>query len=77
MINQRHSEWILKVFLVSTNPPRDPIWLVHYQFYLLHAKDDKQHCKDVDEIGFCDLMFLMKREVHVVKMRKTHTTHWR
>lgn len=39
-------------------------------------KDDKQHCKDVDEIGFCDLMFLVKGEVHVVKMRKRHTTHW-
>lgn len=32
-------------------------------------KDDKQYCKDVDEIGFCDLMFL-KREVHIVKMEK-------
>lgn len=39
-------------------------------------KDDKQHCKDVDEIGFCDLMFLVKREVHVVKTGKMHKTHW-
>lgn len=33
-------------------------------------KDDKQRGKDVDEIGFCDPEFLMKREVHVVKMGK-------
>lgn len=39
-------------------------------------EDDKQHCEDVDEIGFCDLMFLMEREVHAVKTGKIHTIHW-
>lgn len=37
--------------------------------------DDNQHCRDIDEVDFCDLMFLMKTEVHVVKTGKMHATH--
>jgi hypothetical protein len=36
-------------------------------------EDDDQRCQDVDETGFCDLMFLMEREGHAVKQEEAYT----
>lgn len=73
--NQGHSKQILKVFLVKTNPQEIQFGCFITSSISHMQEDNKQHCKYLDEIGFCSLMFLMEKEVHVIKTGKIHTTH--
>lgn len=75
LLNHGPSERILKGFSVRTNPPGIQFGCFITGSISHTRNDEKQHGQDVDEVGFCDLMFLMKREGHAVKIGKMHTTH--
>lgn len=53
------------------NPP-NPVFLTRSISQML--EEDKQHCEDADEAGFCDLMFPMKRGMHLLE-QEAQTNH--
>lgn len=53
------------------NPP-NPVFITRSVSPML--EEDKQHCEDADEAGFCDLMFPMKRGMHLLE-QEAQTNH--